>query len=77
VTYTRRLNRHNGRERIDVDLRLSLLEIKRADQVDVLPCIRGNIPDDVGGGLVAGRREDWGGPTVQLHETSSVDSLCR
>jgi len=24
-------------ERIDVDVRLSLLEIKRADQVDVLP----------------------------------------
>jgi len=35
---SRSLGRHNARgERIDVDVRLSLLEIKRADQVDVLP----------------------------------------
>ena len=36
-------------ERIDVDVRFSLLEIKRADQVDVLPDIGRNIFDDVGG----------------------------
>jgi hypothetical protein len=38
------------RKRIDVDLRFSLLEIKRADQVDVLPRIGRNIFDDVGVG---------------------------
>src|ERR1700736_1032874 len=41
------------RERIDVDLRFSLLEIKRADQVDVLPGIGRNIFDDVGGYVVS------------------------
>ena len=42
------------RERIDVDFRSSLLEIKRADQVDVLPRIGRNIFDDVGGRVVSG-----------------------
>jgi hypothetical protein len=42
------------RERIDVDLRFSLLEIKRADQVDVLSRIGRNIFDDVGGRVVSG-----------------------
>ena len=41
-------------ERIDVDLRFSPLEIKRADQVDVLPRIGRNIFDDVGGYVVCG-----------------------
>jgi hypothetical protein len=42
------------RERINVDSRSSLLKIKRADQVDVLPRIGRNIFDDVGGRGIAG-----------------------
>jgi hypothetical protein len=34
------------RERIDVDLRFNLLEIKRADQVDVLPRMGRSLFDD-------------------------------
>lgn len=35
-------------------MRLSLLEIKRADQVDVLPRIGRNLFDDLGGDVVSG-----------------------
>jgi hypothetical protein len=40
------------RQGIDLDLRFSLLEIKRADHVDMLPGIGRDIFDDVGGYVV-------------------------
>src|SRR5690348_15250930 len=52
---SRSLGRHNARgERINVDARLSLLEIKPANRVDVLPRIGRKLFGDAGGDVVSG-----------------------